>query len=96
MNERLLGVLRAPHLSEKSARLQESDQYVFEIARDATKADVKAAVEQLFEVTVQSVNVVNTQGKTKAFRFRNGTRGAKRKAYVRLGEGQAIDVMAKA
>ncbi|MGA9342915.1 MAG: 50S ribosomal protein L23 [Rhodanobacteraceae bacterium] len=95
-NERLLGVLRAPHLSEKSARLQEADQYVFEIALDATKADVKAAVEHLFDVQVESVNVVNSKGKTKAFRFRNGSRGARRKAYVRLGEGQTIDVMAKA
>jgi large subunit ribosomal protein L23 len=96
MNERLLGVLRAPHLSEKSARLQESDQYVFEVARDATKAEVKAAVEELFGVRVESVNVANIIGKTKAFKFRNGTRSARRKAYVRLGAGQTIDVMAKA
>jgi large subunit ribosomal protein L23 len=57
---------------------------------------VKAAVEQLFNVQVEAVNVVNLKGKTKAFRQRTGTRGTKRKAYVRLGEGQSIDVMAKA
>ena len=58
-------VLRAPHISEKSARLQENNQYVFEVAQDATKADVKAAVEQLFNVKVAAVNVVNMKGKTR-------------------------------
>ncbi len=95
-SEKILGVLRAPHVSEKTARLQESNQYVFEIAVGATKADVKAAVEQLFSVKVEQVNVLNVKGKTKAFRSRNGRRGDWRKAYVRLAEGQSIDVMAKA
>ena len=63
---------------------------------DATKADVKAAVEALFNVKVEAVNVLNVKGKSKAFRFRAGTRGDWRKAYVRLAEGQSIDVMAKA
>jgi large subunit ribosomal protein L23 len=94
--EHILGVLRAPHISEKAARLQEiSNQYVFEIAQVATKADVKAAVEQLFNVKVEAVNVVNVKGKNKSFRFRAGRRGDWRKAYVRLAEGQTIDVMAK-
>ena len=65
-------------------------------AQTATKADVKAAVEQLFSVEVQSVNVVNMKGKARSFRFRSGTRGSKRKAYVRLAEGHTIDVSAKA
>ena len=95
-NERIMSVLRAPHISEKSARLQETNQYVFEISQTATKADVKAAVEQLFSVEVQSVNVVNMKGKARSFRFRSGTRGSKRKAYVRLAEGHTIDVSAKA
>ncbi|MGQ0800428.1 MAG: 50S ribosomal protein L23 [Pseudomarimonas sp.] len=95
-SEKILGVLRAPHVSEKTARLQETNQYVFEIAVGATKADVKAAVEQLFSVKVEQVNVLNVKGKTKAFRSRNGRRGDWRKAYVRLAEGQSIDVMAKA
>ena len=87
-------VIRAPRVSEKTARLQEvSNQYVFEIAKDATKADVKAAVEQIFEVTVRAVNVVNVKGKNKAFKFRQGRRGDWRKAYVTLAEGQSIDVM---
>lgn len=95
-SEKILGVLRAPHISEKTTRLQESNQYVFEIATGATKADVKAAVEELFSVKVEQVNVVNVKGKTKAFRFRSGRRGDWRKAYVRLADGQSIDVMAKA
>ena len=95
-NERIMSVLRAPHISEKSARLQETNQYVFEISQTATKADVKAAVEQLFSVEVQSVNVVNMKGKARSFRFRSGTRGSKRKAYVRLADGHTIDVSAKA
>lgn len=96
-NAKILAVLRAPRVSEKTARLQElSNQYVFEVAKDATKADVKAAVEQLFSVKVEAVNVVNVKGKSKSFRFRAGRRGDWRKAYVRLAEGQTIDVMAKA
>ena len=87
-------VIRAPRVSEKTARLQEvSNQYVFEIAKTATKADVKAAVEQIFEVTVKAVNVVNVKGKNKSFKFRSGKRGDWRKAYVTLAEGQSIDVM---
>ncbi|HSX60644.1 MAG: 50S ribosomal protein L23 [Rhodanobacteraceae bacterium] len=96
MNERLLNVIRAPRISEKTARLAESNQYVFEVASTATKADVKAAIEQLFSVTVEAVNVVNAKGKTKTFRFRSGRRSDQRKAYVRLAEGQSIDVTAKA
>ena len=95
MNERLLSVLRAPHVSEKSARLQEHNQYVFVVAPTATKADVKAAVEGLFNVEVQAVNLINQKGKARAFRSRAGTRGSKRKAYVRLADGQTIDVTAK-
>ena len=90
-------VIRAPRVSEKTARLQEvSNQYVFEVATDATKADIKVAVEKPFDVKVEAVNVVNVKGKNKSFRFRNGRRGDWRKAYVRLAEGQAIDVTAKA
>ena len=96
MNEQLYGVLRAPRVSEKTARLTESNQYVFEVASTATKADVKAAIEQLFSVKVEAVNVVNAKGKTKSFRNRSGRRSDQRKAYVRLAEGQSIDVMAKA
>jgi large subunit ribosomal protein L23 len=94
-NERLFTVLRAPHLSEKSVRLQEVNQYVFEVAPDANKALVKAAVEAMFNVKVHSVNLANVRGKTKSFRQRAGSRRGWRKAYVRLHEGQTIDVTAK-
>ena len=98
MNEiKILSILRAPRVSEKTARIQEqSNQYVFEVATTATKADVKAAVESLFSVKVEGVNVVNVKGKQKSFRNRAGRRGDWRKAYVRLAEGQTIDEMAKA
>ena len=96
-NEKVFSVLRAPRISEKTARLQEvSNQYVFEVSNDATKADVKAAVEQLFDVKVEAVNVLNVKGKAKAFKLRMGRRPDWRKAYVTLAEGQSIDVMAKA
>ena len=98
MNDaKLYDVIRAPRVSETTARLQEiSNQYVFEVATTATKADVKAAIEKLFAVTVEAVNVVNVKGKGKAFKNRAGRRGDWRKAYVKLADGQSIDVMAKA
>jgi large subunit ribosomal protein L23 len=77
--------------------LQEvSNQYVFEVATDATKADIKVAIEKLFDVKVEAVNVLNVKGKQKAFKNRTGRRADWRKAYVKLAEGQSIDVMAKA
>ena len=97
MSLNVYSVIRAPRVSEKTARLQEvSNQYVFEVAKDATKAEVKAAVEEIFEVKVAAVNVVNVKGKAKAFKNRVGRRGDWRKAYVTLADGQAIDVTAKA
>lgn len=96
-NEKIYQVLRAPRVTEKTAHLQtKSNQYVFTIANDATKAHVKAAVEALFEVRVMAVNVVNVKGKTKSFRNRAGRRGDWRKAYVRLADGQTIDSVASA
>ncbi|MEQ1514380.1 MAG: 50S ribosomal protein L23 [Lysobacteraceae bacterium] len=94
MNDaKLYSVIRAPRVSEKTVRAQEtSNQYAFEVATDATKADIKIAVEKLFDVKVESVNVLNVKGKNKAFRNRNGRRGDWRKAYVTLAEGQSIDV----
>ena len=94
MSANLYEVIRAPRVSEKTARLQEiSNQYVFEVAKTATKADIKVAVEKIFDVQVKAVNVVNVKGKTKSFKFRQGRRSDWRKAYVTLAEGQSIDVM---
>ena len=92
-NEKVFSVLLAPRVSEKTARLQEvGNQYVFEVSNEATKADVKAAVEQLFSVKVDKVTVVNLKGKNKSFRFQPGRRSDRRKAYVSLAEGQSIDL----
>ena len=95
MNDaKLYSVIRAPRVSEKTVRAQEHNQYAFEVATDATKADIKAAVEKIFDVQVKSVNVVNVKGKSKAYRYRNGRRSDTRKAYVTLADGQSIDVTA--
>lgn len=89
--ERLLNVLIAPRISEKTARIQaDHNQYVFQVATTATKADVKSAVESLFSVKVTGVQVLNVKGKTKGFRGRAGKRSDWRKAYVTLAEGQSI------
>ena len=97
IDAKLYNVIRAPRVSEKTARLQEvSNQYVFEVATDATKADIKVAIEKLFDVKVEAVNVLNVKGKQKAFKNRTGRRADWRKAYVKLAEGQSIDVRAKA
>lgn len=86
---------RPADFREGSALAERTNQYVFEVAQNATKADVKAAVEHLFSVNVLAVNVVNVKGKAKSFRSRIGHRGDWRKAYVRLADGQSIDVMAR-
>lgn len=91
---RLYKVLLAPRVTEKSARLSaDSNQYVFEVAGDAEKDDVRKAVEHMFDVKVESVRILNVKGKAKAFRFRRGRRSDWKKAYVRIQEGQVIDVL---
>ena len=91
--ERLLKVLLGPLVSEKSSRLTEqSQQFVFKILPDATKLEVKKAVEMLFKVNVQSVQVVNVKGKVKRFGRGLGRRNDWKKAYVRLQEGQETDL----
>ena len=93
--ERLLKVLVAPHVSEKSTvAADSSNRFVFKVARDASKTDVKNAVELLFDVKVDSVNVVNMKGKTKGrFSGNKGRRAHWKKAYVKLAEGFDIDYM---
>jgi large subunit ribosomal protein L23 len=91
--DRLAGVVIAPHVSEKSARLaNEGNQYVFRVRRDATKPEIRAAVEFLFEVKVDKVRVVNQAGKEKRFGRTLGRRQDWKKAYVRLAEGQSIEM----
>jgi len=89
----LAGVVIAPHVSEKSSRIAaEGNQYVFRVRRDATKPDIRAAVEFLFEVKVDKVRVVNQAGKEKRFGRTPGRRQDWKKAYVRLAEGQHIEM----
>lgn len=92
--ERLMQVLRAPHVSEKSTVVSDSDnQVVFEVARDATKQEIKAAVESLFKVKVTGVTTLNVKGKVKRFRGRPGKRSGWKKAYVSLAEGEELDFL---
>ena len=91
-DERFFNVLRAPHLSEKSVRLQEVNQYVFEVAPDADKALVKAAVEALFNVKVTGVNTIVSKGKTKRWKGQAYQRSDAKKAIVTLAEGEMIDI----
>ena len=91
--EKLMNVLLAPHVSEKSARISEgANQFVFKVRRDASRPDIKAAVELMFDVKVANVNVVNVGGKTKRVGQRLGRRQDFKKAYVRLAPGQSIDL----
>ncbi|MGD2005630.1 MAG: 50S ribosomal protein L23 [Pseudomonadales bacterium] len=91
--ERIYQVIVAPHISEKATLVADANnQYVFKVAPDATKPEIKAAVEQLFEVTVTKVNTVNIKGKTKRTARGFGKRNDIRKAYVTLAEGQEIEL----
>jgi len=93
MNEqRLYQVLLAPHISEKSAMDAEMrGRHTFKIATDASKIEVRQAVEKLFKVNVRSVQIVNVNGKKKRFGQVEGKRSDWKKAIVRLAEGQDID-----
>lgn len=92
--ERMLQVLRAPHVSEKaSVQADAANQVVFEVARDANKKEIATAVAQLFNVTVTGVSTVNVKPKQKRFRGRPGVRSGWKKAYVTLAEGSEIDFL---
>ena len=89
--ERLMTVIRGPHLSEKSHMAAEKNQVVLKVRTDATKKEVKQAVELLFEVKVDAVQVVNVKGKTKRFQQAQGRRSDWKKAYVKLAEGSSLE-----
>ncbi len=92
--ERLMTVIAGPHLSEKSAIAAESgNQVVFKVRPDATKQEIRQAVELLFEVKVEGVSVVNVKGKQKRFGRTLGKRSDWKKAYVKLAEGSQIDFL---
>ena len=93
MNDhRLMKIVLAPVVSEKSARgADQSDQYAFKVLKDATKPEIKASIEKMFEVKVDSVTTLNVRGKTKRFGQTTGKRPDWKKATVRLQAGQEID-----
>lgn len=95
--ERLMKVILAPIVSEKSNMLAEKrNQMVFKVLKDATKTEIKAAVELLFNVQVASVTTTTTKGKTKRFGRTLGRRSDVKKAYVSLAAGQELDLEAAA
>ena len=92
--ERLMKVLLEPHISEKSTNVAEQgNQVVFKVVPDATKSEIKQAVEKLFNVTVEGVQVSNSKGKVKKTRFGLGKRKDWKKAYVRLIAGDDINFL---
>jgi large subunit ribosomal protein L23 len=90
--ERMYQVIVSPVVTEKATRLNELSQVTFRVTLDATKPEIKAAVEQLFSVKVEAVNTVVMKGKTKRFRGREGRRSDWKKAIVKLQAGQTIDL----
>ena len=95
--EQLLSVLIAPHVTEKtSLAMQNHNQYTFRVRRDATKVDIRRAVELMFDVKVAGVQVVNEPGKQRRFGRTVGHTQDWKKAYVSLAAGQTIDYEARA
>ncbi len=91
-NERKFEVLRAPVITEKATLMAEHNQVCFFVSIDASKPEIRAAVEDLFKVKVTGVNTIIQKGKTKRFRGRPGKRIDTKKAIVTLAEGDSIDV----
>ena len=92
--ERIFKVLKVPHVSEKASVVSDRDnQFVFKVAKDATKTEIKAAVEALWDVKVKAVNTLVVKGKNKRFGRSEGKRSDWKKAYVSLQEGFDIDFL---
>jgi large subunit ribosomal protein L23 len=92
--ERVFTVLVEPHISEKVSLLGDaSNQYAFRVARDATKAEIKEAVEQLFGVSVVGVTTLNVKGKSKRSARGTSSKKAWKKAYVRVAAGEELDYL---
>ena len=85
-------VIRGPHITEKATMMSENNAVVFKVANDATKPEIKAAVDALFSVKVEKVNTIVQKGKTKKWKGRDYTKSDFKKAIVRLADGQSIDV----
>jgi len=85
-------IVLAPHITEKSTMLSETNSVVFRVAPRATKPEIKAAIEALFNVKVENVNTITSKGKTKRWKGKPYQRSDVKKAIIRLAEGQSIDV----
>jgi large subunit ribosomal protein L23 len=85
-------IVLAPHITEKSTMLSETNSVVFRVASSATKPEIKEAIEALFGVKVENVNTLTSKGKTKRWKGKPYQRSDVKKAIVRLAEGQSIDV----
>jgi len=93
MQNELYSVIKAPYLTEKvSSMMGSNNQYAFKVDLNATKLQIKKAIEGYFSVDVEAVNVIRVKGKTKRSRFRVSQRSNWKKAYVKLAEGQSIEV----
>jgi large subunit ribosomal protein L23 len=90
--ERMYQTILSPLVTEKATALAERNQVAFKVAIDATKPQIKAAIEGLFGVKVEAVNTLVVKGKSKRFKGRPGQRSDWKKAMVRLAEGQSIDL----
>lgn len=89
--EAMYELIRRPIITEKATMLSEQNQFVFHVSIDATKPEIKTAVETLFNVKVEGVNTLVQKGKTKRFKGRPGVRSDVKKAFVQLAAGQSID-----
>ena len=92
VDNRHFDVIVAPHITEKSTMLTEQNAVVFKVAKDASKPEIKAAVEALFNVKVTGVNTIVTKGKTKRWKGQAYQRSDAKKAIVTLAEGETIDI----
>ena len=93
MQNELYSVIKAPYLTEKvSSMMGSNNQYAFKVDLKATKMQIKKAIEGYFSVDVEAVNVIRVKGKTKRSRYRVSQRTNWKKAYVKLAEGQSIEV----
>ena len=91
--ERKFEILRRPRITEKATNAAEFGAYVFDVAVDASKPEIKAAVEEIFGVKVKAVNTLNQDGKKKRFKGKPGRRNDFKKAYVTLEQGQTLDAL---
>ena len=92
--QQMFDIVRSPVITEKATNVSENNQVIFSVPLTATKREVRAAVEGLFNVKVTAVNTIRVRGKLTRFRGRVGQRSDRKKAVVTLGEGQRIDITA--